>query len=73
MLKSPRKRKAHVVALLPSRFSETPFDELDFEDDASLKVEFVSLATGSEVPTIYLAYTREYGIIHREPGFLSVL
>jgi hypothetical protein len=35
MLKFHRKRKAHVVALLPSRFSETPFDELDFEDDAS--------------------------------------
>jgi hypothetical protein len=36
MLKSHRKRKGHVVVLLPSRFSETPFDELDFEDDASL-------------------------------------
>jgi hypothetical protein len=53
--------KAYVVASLLKRFSETPFGELDFYDDVSIyEVEFVSLATGSEVPTITLAYTREY-------------
>jgi hypothetical protein len=36
MLKTHRKRKGHVVALLQSRFSEAPFGELDVEDDFSL-------------------------------------